>query len=214
VLSYAQLPEITLFATQDFLPHLKDHLLTRILGRDYDGNDEPFSEQDRASIKFVKPQIYQHKVLHINYSTYDGRREQDSLNPRTHANVIVFAHEGPERHPYWYARIIGIYHVLVIHPSSVDPIHMNFLWVRWYGSDPNPRYRSGWKAKRLPRVGFVDDSDDSSPAFGFLDPMHVIRGVHLIPAFNDGLTADFLEPSLARLPHEGDFDYCIYYVNM
>ena len=147
VVSCTQLCPITLFTTQDFLPCLKDHLLARILGCDYDGNDEPFSEHDRASVKFVKHQVYQHKVLCINYTMYDGWREQDSLNPRTHANVIVLAHEGPESHPYWYARIIGIYHVLVIHPSSVDPIHMNFLWVQWYGSDSNPRYKSGWKVK-------------------------------------------------------------------
>ena len=43
--------------------------------------------------------------------------------------------------------------------------------------------------------------------------MHVIQGIHLIPAFNDGLTSDILEPSLACLP-QGDYDYCFYYVNM
>ena len=193
---------------------MKDHLLGRILQQDYDGDENPFSEEDRASIKFIKHQIYHHKVVRINYTTYDGRREQGSLNPHMHANVIVLAHEGPGRHPYWYARIIGIYHALVIHPSSVDPIHMDFLWVRWYGSDPDPRYKSGWKARRLPHVGFVADTIDSSPAFGFLDPIHIIRGVHLIPAFNDGSRSDLLEPSLARLPDEGDFDYSFYYVNM
>jgi hypothetical protein len=193
---------------------LKDHLLARVLKRDYDGDETPFSEEDRASLKFARHQVYQHKVLRINYTTYDMRREQDSLNPRTHANIMVLAHDDSEGHPYWYARIIGIYHTQVIHSSSRDPIHMEFLWVRWYGTDPGPRYKSGWKARRLPRVGFVDDSDDSSPAFGFLDPMHVIRGVHLIPAFDDGLTDSLLEPSLARLPHEGDYDYSLYYVNL
>ena len=193
---------------------MKDHLLARILKRDYDGDETPFSEVERASIKFLRHQIYQHKVLRINYTTYDMRREQDSLNPWTHANIMVLAHDDCAAHPYWYARIIGMYHALVIHPSSHDPIHMDFLWIRWYGADPDLRYKSGWKTRRLPRVGFVDDTDDGSPAFGFLDPMHVIRGVHLIPAFQDGLTDVLLEPSLARLPHEGDYDFCYYYVNM
>ena len=65
----------------------------------------------RASITFVKNWIYQHKVLRINDTTYDMRREQDSLNPCTHANVMVLSQEDdPSAHPYWYARIIGIYH--------------------------------------------------------------------------------------------------------
>jgi len=49
------------------------------------------------------------------------RREQDSLNPRTHANIMVLSPEDdPSAHPYWYARIIGIYHTLVRHESSPD----------------------------------------------------------------------------------------------
>ncbi|PPR00724.1 hypothetical protein CVT26_012318 [Gymnopilus dilepis] len=125
----------------DFLPRLKDHLLARIRKLDYDGDETPFSDEERASVRFAKQQIYQHKVLRVNYTTYDMRREQDSLNPRTHANIMVLAHNDnvDGGHPYWYARIIGIYHALVLHPSSRDPIHMDFLWIRWYGCDPDPR---------------------------------------------------------------------------
>jgi hypothetical protein len=42
----------------------------------------------------------------------------------------------------------------------------------------------------------------------------VQRGVHLIPCFAEGLTGDFLESSIARLPDEGDMDWRCYYVNM
>ena len=34
-----------------------------------------------------------HKVIRINHTTYDGRLNQDSLNPRTHADFMVLAHE-------------------------------------------------------------------------------------------------------------------------
>ena len=152
------------------------------------------------------------KVLRINYTTYDLRRAQDSLNPRTHANVMVLAHEDDAEisHPYWYARIIGIFHAFVNHHSSPEPVHMDFLWVRWYGRDVG--HRAGWNIKHLHRVGFVDGNDPL--AFGFLDPSLIIRGCHLIPAFAHGRTKDLLPPSLARLNAENDTDSTFYYVNM
>ena len=56
---------------------------------------------------------------------------------------------------------------------------MNFLFIRWFGRDLDPR--PGWNAKRLIRLGFVSGNDES--AFGFLDPSQVIRAIHLIPAY-------------------------------
>ena len=54
--------------------------------------------------------------MRVNYTTYDMRRDQDSLNPRTQADVMLLAHEdltARNSHPYWYARIIGLFHVYV-----------------------------------------------------------------------------------------------------
>lgn len=143
------------------------------------------------------------------------RRSQDSMNPRTHADIMVLSHEDEknedQRHPYWYARIIGIFHAHVRHvgptSKSSDPQKMEFLWVRWFGRDMG--YRAGWKAKRLHRVGFTD-----CDTFGFLNPNEVIRGVHLIPAFAHGRTSDYLAPSIARQPCENNEDWVYYYVNM
>ena len=121
------------------------------------------------------------------------------------------------RHPYWYAQIIGLFHVVVCHPSSINPLKFNVVQVRWYGKDPDSRYKSGWRTRRLPRVGFVEytEDDSSSPAFGFVNPEHIIRGVHLIPAFHHGVTNELLPPSnSARLPSEGDIDFNFFYVNM
>ena len=88
---------------------------------------------------------------------------------------------------------------------------MEFLWVRWFRIVPGHKY--GFKVARLPKVGFVPDTDDQ--AFGFLDPSLVIRGCHLIPAFADGRTSELLttQNTVARLPGEID-DYVAYYVSM
>ncbi|KII83442.1 hypothetical protein PLICRDRAFT_677051, partial [Plicaturopsis crispa FD-325 SS-3] len=177
---------------QDFLPRLQDHLLGRLPDQDYDGDETEFTDEQRRTVTFVNNRLYSHKVLRINYTTYDCRRSQDSLNPRTHADIMVLSHEeGPDAHPYWYGRIIGIYHMQVRHlgPESrnVDTQQMDVLYVRWFGRDLS--YRAGWKAKRLHRLGFLDSSDPG--AFGFVNPALVVRGAHLIPAFHHGRTAEF-----------------------
>ncbi|KAF8193727.1 hypothetical protein BJ912DRAFT_901526 [Pholiota molesta] len=206
-------------ALTGFLDSLQDHLLGRILhrGKEWEGDDVPFTDAERATVRIVGGRIYRHKVIRINYTTYDMQRDQDSLNPRTHANIMLMSRDDSE-HPYWYARIIGIFHAVVQHSSMAESATMDFLWVRWYGADPTQQSRSGWKARRLPRIGFVrhevDEETGLSPSFGFVDPAHVIRGVHLVPAFNHGSTLDDLPPSIhARLPHEGDYDYNFYYIN-
>jgi hypothetical protein len=164
--------------------------------------------------------IYSHKVLRINYTTYDMRREQDSLNPRTHADIMVLSQEpktredGTPEHPYWYARIIGIFHAHVLHtgPNSrtSEPQRMEFLWVRWFGLDQE--HPSGWHTKRLHRVGFVDGENEA--AFGFVNPEQVIRAVHLMPAFHHGRGTSNLKPSIARPLTEKDEDWVYYYVGM
>ena len=44
-----------------------------------------------------------------------------------------------DSHPYWYAHMIGIYHVEVCHiginAQSSGIQELDFLWVRWFGRD-------------------------------------------------------------------------------
>jgi hypothetical protein len=152
----------------------------------------------------------------VNYTTYDVRRDQDSMNPRNHCNIMVTSREtGPNAHPYWYARVLGIFHARVIHtgPAATNRSiqHVEFLWVRWFGTETGHRY--GFKVARLPKIGFVDEKDDL--AFGFLDPSLVLRGCHLIPAFINGRTSALLTTihTAARAPGESD-DWAAFYVNM
>ena len=85
---------------QDFLPCLKDFTLSKILNQEYDFDEVSFTGAECTTITFVKNKIYQHKVMRINYTTYDMRQEQDSLNPQTHANIMVLSQEmEPNAHP-------------------------------------------------------------------------------------------------------------------
>jgi hypothetical protein len=122
--------------------------------------------------------------MQVYYTTYDLRREYDTINPRTHADVIVLSGETTPRHPYWYARTLGIYHVETWLNDGGPPVkqHLELLWVRWLA--PLQEHRSGIKHARLPKVAFVEEADPD--AFGFLDPNQIVRGTHLIPAFASG----------------------------
>ena len=123
-------------------------------------------------------------------TTYDRRRDQNVINPRTHADIMVLASEEdvlPDaKTPYWYARVLGIYHTNVSYKTGEDtwsePERLEFLHVRWFGRAG--RTMGGFRQRRPPRIGFVPEDDDE--AFGFVDPAQVIRGAHIIPAFKYG----------------------------
>ena len=91
---------------------------------------------------------------------------------------------------------------------------MEILWVCWFGVEPG-RYRSGFHLACLPKIGFVESSDEFT--FTFLDPGQVIRGAHIMPAFSEGHTSTLLPvtKSVAQVlnPDETD-DWVNFYVNM
>jgi len=175
------------------------------------------TDEDRSRVCIVGNKIFSVQTLRVNYTTYDLRREQDTINPRTHPFIVVKSTEtGENTHPYWYAQVLGIFHASVFDTNADStarsPRRMEFLWVRWLGVDPD--HRSGSRQARLPKMGFIphDDSD----AFGFLNPSDVIRGCHLIPAFADGKTTSLMPyqgETLARDPGEFE-DWSFFYVNM
>ncbi|KAL6303258.1 hypothetical protein BKA93DRAFT_716391, partial [Sparassis latifolia] len=72
-----------------------------------------WNDIDRDSVAIKDDRLYSHQTLTINYTTYDVRRAQDTINPSTdRCNVMVLAdNDDPHAHPFWYARILGIYHV-------------------------------------------------------------------------------------------------------
>ena len=129
--------------------------------------------------------------------------------------MVLLPETSPWVHPYWYTQVLGVFHAQVLHtgPSATNRYvqHMEFLWVHWFGIDPDHCY--GHKAAQLSNIGFILDTDPL--VFGFLDMSLVLCRCHLIPAFNDGWTSDFLEVplSIACLPDEVD-DWMTFYVNM
>jgi hypothetical protein len=76
---------------QNFIAKLKNHPLCRLLGMDFDGDEHDFSDEQRNSVRILNNTIYAAKVLRVNYTTYDMRRDQDSLNPRNSCDVMVLS---------------------------------------------------------------------------------------------------------------------------
>jgi hypothetical protein len=209
-------------AFEGFIPKLKDHILGCLLERNYEGDMYgEFTDEERNMVRIAGECIYRCKTVKINYTTYDIRRDGDTINTRTYPDIMVTSPEtGPSAQLYWYARVIGIFHTTIssTHPelemTSRSRRQMDFLWVRWFGMEPS-QYRHGFQFGRLPKIGFIESTD--SYAFTFLDPAQVIRGAHLIPAFTEGRSLALLpaKKSMARVlnPSEED-DWLNFYVNM
>jgi len=110
--------------------------LNRLLGKDFSGDDlHTFDEVERNSVWITNNQIYSVKTLSVNYTTYDVRRDRDTINPGNHNFVMVRSSEDrPDIHPYWYAQVLGVYHAFVYttHPDACDRSvrRMEFLSVR------------------------------------------------------------------------------------
>lgn len=123
----------------------------------------------------------------------------------------------PGYHPYWYAHVIDIFHARVRHigprSKSSEVQQIEFLFVRWFR--PDRSMVGGWAAERLHRVEFLNEANELEDAFGFADPAHIVRGVHLIPAFAHGETSRLLGPSnYARRFQDDDEDWKYFYIRM
>lgn len=165
--------------------------------------------------------MYRHSTARINYTTYDVRRDYDTINPRNHPFVMTSSPEtrsNPSAHAFWYAQVLGIFHADIQHAgiksTNLAWQPMEFLWVRWLGVEPGASF--GHRQAKLPKIGFVPEDDEM--AFGFLDPSLVIRGCHLMPVFNSGQTTALLatENSTAARASWPDQvgDWVNYYVGM
>lgn len=203
---------------QNFVPRLKAHLLARHLKMPYLGEEVTFTDAQLDDVIIQYGRILEHATASFHYTTYDIRREQDNINSRSQRRYIMvpsFEEPDPDDidsdarvHPYWYARVLGIYHVKVYLPGNGNrPEKMSFMWVRWFGRDLETP--GGPSTLRLDKIGYVYGEDPE--AFGFIDPAIVLRACHLIPAFADGMTRDLLRPSRAR-DDANNGDWAHYYV--
>ena len=197
-----------------FMQTLKDHLLSRLLDLDYDGDERTFTLDKRNNVHLINfDAIVELKILCINYTTYDICWDHNTI--RTTCGDVVMTSLRDEAHPFWYARVLCAFHIQVhFRPGGVSHSKqsMEVLWIHWLGIDQDHKW--SFRDTHLLKVGFVPDDTDHIP-FGFLDPSLMICGCHLIPAFIDGHTHNLLQrgPSLVRLPGELD-DWAAFYVNM
>ncbi|KAG9085750.1 hypothetical protein FS749_004132 [Ceratobasidium sp. UAMH 11750] len=195
-------------AVKFFIHSLKQHLLSRITG-------DPNSTE-LGMITFQADRMYRHSTLHINYTSYDVRRQHDTINPNTPCRHILLPNDiqgNPSGHPFLYARVLGVYHANVRFHGR-PPKRMDFVWVRWL--DYDNKEPGGWDFSRLDRLSYGRCRNDSEllDAFGFIDPSNIIRAAHLIPDFNSGITGSPFPANSEPLicdSNDGDWEY--HYVN-
>lgn len=174
-------------ACDDFLIRLKTHLLRRLPGGHTLPEDYKPSGAELQSVRIRLNKIYSHKTLRVNYTSYDMRRDQDTINPSTHPDVIMYSPD-PDHHQFLYARVLGIFHANVYRAGADltgaedSPLQReHVLWVRWFDLDTSAR--GGFSACRLHRLKWGGHDDGG---YGFIAPEDVLRGAHIIPAFAHG----------------------------
>jgi hypothetical protein len=178
---------------------LYDHLRERL-----------FSGANEDTRVFIQGDtLHEHPLLTIGYTTYDLKRERDSIhlnfgNPA----AMVYSPTSQGAEPWLYAHIVAVYHLFVCTTIDPEPKRLELLWVRWM--ERSSSQLGGANANQYTRVSFTPRSSIPGESFGFVDPSHVIRACHLIPAFNLGRTRDRLGPSMVRDPKG---DWCAFYTN-
>ncbi|KAJ3846642.1 hypothetical protein EV368DRAFT_88715 [Lentinula lateritia] len=185
-------------AAQNFHPKLQDHLLGRLMDCKFDGDThESFTDADRNHIRLKGGSFISLKTCRINYTTYDIRRDQDTINPSNHADVRMqqeLIHTGM---PVFLEYFAPLLFRVILTPVQQNP--------------------DQWKWSSFGFAGLVGLVPESDPfAFGFLDPAHIIRGCHLMPVFSDGQTLELLEtkkPMVAQKEGEKD-DWAYFYVGI
>ncbi|KAK0184295.1 hypothetical protein F5146DRAFT_938727, partial [Armillaria mellea] len=175
-------------AFKDFLPKLKQHLLSWLHGHSAVGEKDKFLPAQLNQISFDQHCIYSHATTHFNYMTYNICHDQDNIHVGKigqKQDIMVMSNdEDPDSHPFWYACILGIYHANVL-DSIRSPLTITEHITEWTG---------GPSSLRLDCVGYVPENDPSG-AFGFMDPSHILHACHLEPAFHLGRTNTLLPPS-------------------
>lgn len=180
---------------------LLDHLHNRLFSDD--GNTERIFIDDDT--------LYEHPILNIKYTSYEVQREEDIIHVgygRTGVMVYTPTPREDENEPWSYADVLAIYHITVRTASNPKPQTLTVLWVRWM--ERSTTHLAGPNSQNYSRVSYAPWSGTRGGAFDFVDPSHIIRACHLIPAFNLGRTRTLLDPSVARDP-EGD--WCAFYAN-
>lgn len=165
-------------------------------------------------VLFHGNKIYRHRLLCINYTSYDLQRDFDVINPRTpKRDIMMLSHLEAGEHSFCYAQVLGIFHtnIMYVGPGSRDfPLrHIKFLWVQWFEILQDHSTTLGWNQHSLDRVRFLPMAEED--AFRFVHPADVLRGCHIVSLFTDGrLHPDGV--AMSRCAGNAD-DWKCYYIN-
>jgi hypothetical protein len=176
-----------------------------------------FQEHDWVNISLNR--LYAHKLLRVNYTTYDVRRAQDIIHvDMLQSNIMLHNElafpEDPEPlsgplHPYRYAKVIGVYHANVAYvgtlPDGSRDLTAHRIDLAWIH-----RYNILEADKEFVLDSLSLCSLFSDGALDFLDPAKIVRSVHLIPRFFKGRKAAPTPPSKC-VPAQDAWDQ--YYIN-
>ncbi|KAE9387227.1 hypothetical protein BT96DRAFT_1005310 [Gymnopus androsaceus JB14] len=85
-------------AVNNFIEKLLNHILVHL---GHTGDPDHFSHVDWNSILIINNEMYEHKVLCTNYTSYDIHIEQDTINPCTRSDIMVLVPtDEHDIHPY------------------------------------------------------------------------------------------------------------------
>jgi hypothetical protein len=224
---------------QDFVPKLKKHLLPRIYrslleeveacpadevdsarvqllkamvkssGGDPNFFDTPEAQLDAEQIFLHSDRLYEHNVLHINYTSYDVRRETDIVNPKTSRRHVMCLREDedeedgdtdsdegrgastttsppptpPPSHRFLHARVLAIFHTNIVYrgrgSSDLRRRRFDLLFVRWFTFADPHPVHQSLDRLVIAPLSCAD-------AVGFLNPANVLRASHIIPRYSLG----------------------------
>lgn len=150
--------------------------------------------------------------MRLKYTTYDVRRGEDVIHLDSDTcNIMVRNPKyGEEQQPeYLHGQVLGIYHTYAYYsgelgPTPALPVHMEFLWVRWYESANLTEPRGALECVVFPDVASFECTT-------FIDPMSALRATHIIPRFSRGRKYPN-GGGLSTMARDGT-DWSQYYVN-
>ena len=95
--------------SQDFLPHLKQHLYARLLE-----SDPSYDSNRYGDLVIQDGVLYQHSIMRVNFTTYDLQQDQDIIHiPYNKRDILVYNPQEQGPYPWAFARVLGIYHANV-----------------------------------------------------------------------------------------------------
>ena len=146
-----------------------------------------------TNVVFKANRIYRHRLLQVNYTTFDLQHESKAVHLHTdHHNIMLLLHtgigiDGSSQYPLCYVWVWKIACINVIYTGprlrDYQSWHIKFLWVWWF--EVLKDHPSGWQYSAFDTVKFVPMAEGDT--FGFMDPGNVLWACHLMLSFADGL---------------------------